>query len=68
MQLAEVIRKIFKEKTLPIQFEPLPKDDPKQRKPDITKAKLHLAPWTPTIHLEQGLEKMIEWLKETLTQ
>jgi UDP-glucuronate decarboxylase len=37
---------------------PLPSDDPKQRQPDITKARAILD-WEPTIALEQGLEKTI---------
>lgn len=45
-----------------IVFEPLPKDDPLKRRPDITKAKALLA-WTPSISLEQGLLNMIEFVK-----
>lgn len=43
-------------------FKPLPQDDPKQRRPDITKAKTVLH-WEPKIELDEGLKKMIEWLK-----
>ncbi|AFY91592.1 UDP-glucuronic acid decarboxylase family protein [Chamaesiphon minutus] len=39
-------------------FQPLPQDDPKQRKPDITKAKTLLG-WEPTISLETGLTETI---------
>jgi UDP-glucuronate decarboxylase len=42
-----------------IQFKPLPQDDPKQRQPDITRAKTYLN-WEPTIPLEQGLKMTIE--------
>lgn len=42
-------------------FEPLPGDDPKQRKPDITRAK-ELG-WVPTIQLEKGLISTIEYFK-----
>jgi len=49
-------------------FEPLPEDDPKQRKPDITLAKEQLG-WEPTVPLREGLVKTIEYfdglLKET---
>jgi nucleoside-diphosphate-sugar epimerase len=45
-----------------IVYEPLPADDPKQRKPDITKAKEVLA-WSPTVSLEDGLQKTIEYFK-----
>src|SRR3989344_9596795 len=39
--------------------EPLPEDDPLQRKPDLTKAK-NLLGWEPKISLEEGLKKTIE--------
>jgi len=41
---------------------PLPQDDPKQRKPDITRAQALLG-WTPTIALPQGLEKTVAYFK-----
>lgn len=43
-------------------YEPLPSDDPKQRRPDITLAKKELD-WQPTIALEEGLDKTIEYFK-----
>lgn len=46
-----------------IMFEALPADDPKQRKPDITKAK-QLLNWEPTIGLEEGIQKTIEYFKQ----
>lgn len=42
--------------------EPLPEDDPKVRKPDITKAKKLLG-WEPTVSLEEGLKKTIEYFR-----
>lgn len=48
-----------------IAFKDLPSDDPKQRKPDITLAKEKLN-WNPTIQLEEGLVKTIEYFKEIL--
>jgi UDP-glucuronate decarboxylase len=45
-----------------IVFEPLPADDPMQRQPDISLARKHLA-WEPTIDLEQGLIKTIDYFK-----
>lgn len=42
--------------------EPLPQDDPKQRQPDITKAKEVLG-WQPSIELEQGLVKTVEYFR-----
>ena len=48
-------------------FKALPSDDPKQRKPDITLAKEKLN-WRPTIHLEDGLKKTINYFANTLHQ
>ena len=45
-----------------IVFKQLPDDDPKQRQPDITLAKEKLG-WQPTIELEDGLKRMIEYFK-----
>ena len=44
---------------------PLPQDDPKQRRPDITKAK-NLLNWEPAIHLEQGLTKTIDYFRNVV--
>ncbi len=44
-------------------FKPLPQDDPKKRKPDITKAK-KLLKWLPKVELREGLEKTIEWFRK----
>jgi len=43
----------------------LPQDDPKQRQPDITKAK-NLLKWQPEVDLEVGLSKTIEWVSSEL--
>ena len=43
---------------------PLPKDDPKQRQPDISLAKEKLRGWEPNIQLEEGLIKTIDYFKE----
>lgn len=48
--------------TSKIAYRPLPHDDPKQRRPDITLAKEKLN-WEPTIQLEEGLRKTIEYFK-----
>jgi UDP-glucuronate decarboxylase len=45
--------------------QPLPQDDPKQRKPDISKAKL-LLNWEPKIDLDAGLQKTIDYFKTVL--
>ena len=41
---------------------PLPPDDPKQRKPDITLARERLG-WEPTVQLAEGLQRTIDWMK-----
>ena len=48
-----------------IVFEPLPQDDPKQRKPDINRAKTVLG-WEPTIALDEGLTRTIEYFRKVL--
>jgi len=46
-----------------IVYEPLPQDDPTQRKPDITLAKAALG-WEPAVALDQGLKRTIEYFRE----
>jgi len=48
-----------------IVFEPLPQDDPKQRKPDITKAREVLG-WEPKVSLEEGLTQTLEYFQQRL--
>ena len=45
-----------------IVFKPLPQDDPKQRRPDITRARMKLK-WEPKVPLREGLEKSIEYFR-----
>ncbi len=45
---------------------PLPEDDPKQRRPDISKAKEQLN-WNPEISLDEGLEKTINYFKKSFS-
>ncbi|MEM8673558.1 MAG: UDP-glucuronic acid decarboxylase family protein [Cyanobacteria bacterium P01_G01_bin.67] len=58
LQLAETIQKMINPDA-ELAFKPLPQDDPKQRQPDITKAK-NLLGWEPKINLEDGLKLTIE--------
>lgn len=48
-----------------IVFRPLPQDDPRQRRPDITRARLLLG-WAPTVPLDRGLELTIPWFAQRL--
>jgi dTDP-glucose 4,6-dehydratase len=59
MELARMISDISGVK-IKIIYEPLPVDDPKQRRPDITLAKTKLK-WQPKVELREGLGKTIEW-------
>lgn len=58
LQLAETIQKMINPDA-ELAFKPLPQDDPKQRQPDITKAK-NLLGWEPKIDLEDGLKLTID--------
>jgi UDP-glucuronate decarboxylase len=51
--------------TSQLDYQPLPSDDPAQRKPDIALAKKELG-WKPTIQLEEGLKKTIPYFKKLL--
>ncbi len=61
LQLAELIIKLTDSKSKIIR-KSLPKDDPVRRRPDITLAKQNLS-WEPTVLLEEGLMKTIEWFR-----
>ncbi|HNS32653.1 MAG TPA: SDR family oxidoreductase [bacterium] len=61
MELAELIQKILG-KRAEIKFMPPLEDDPKRRKPDISRAR-ELLNWKPEIPLEEGLRKTIDFFK-----
>lgn len=63
-ELAKVIIKLTGSKSK-ITHKPLPQDDPKQRRPDISKAKKLLG-WCPGVNLEKGLNETIQWFKENI--
>ena len=65
-QLAEKIIELT-DSTSEIKYLELPNDDPKQRKPDITKAKTKLN-WEPKVNLDEGLAKTITWIEEQLSK
>jgi UDP-glucuronate decarboxylase len=64
LQLAQIIIKLTKSSSK-IEFQPLPSDDPAQRKPDITLAKEKIG-WSPKIDLEEGLISTIRYFREVL--
>jgi dTDP-glucose 4,6-dehydratase len=65
IECAELVLKVTGSKSK-LRFEPLPQDDPKQRCPDITKAK-KLFGWEPKIDLETGLRLSLDYFKEAIT-
>jgi dTDP-glucose 4,6-dehydratase len=64
LELAELIREMVGTQVA-IQFEPLPVDDPRVRKPDITVARSVLG-WSPEVDLRTGLARTIEHFRRTL--
>jgi dTDP-glucose 4,6-dehydratase len=62
LEFAERVRALLGV-TTPIVFEPLPQDDPKQRCPDISKAR-RLLSWEPKVDLEEGLRRTLESFKK----
>ncbi|MBY6242526.1 UDP-glucuronic acid decarboxylase family protein [Methylosinus sp. Sm6] len=65
-QLAETVIDLTGSRS-PLVFEPLPADDPKQRRPDIGNAE-QLLGWAPTIALREGLVRTIAYFDELLRQ
>jgi dTDP-glucose 4,6-dehydratase len=61
MQFAEAIQEITGS-TAPIVHKPLPTDDPKQRRPDITQAKTKLG-WEPKVGLREGLARTVDYFR-----
>jgi dTDP-glucose 4,6-dehydratase len=64
LECAERVLKVTGSKSQ-IRFKPLPQDDPKQRRPDITKAR-QLLGWEPRIDLETGLRLSLDYFREAL--
>lgn len=59
LEVAELVKELTGSKS-EIVHEPLPCDDPKQRRPDIAKTRERLA-WSPTIELREGLARTITY-------
>ncbi len=62
LQFAEEVLKLTDSKSK-IVYEPLPQDDPKQRQPNITKAK-ELLGWEPKVDRHEGLKRTLEYFKQ----
>ena len=63
LELAQKVIELTKSKSK-IVFQPLPQDDPRQRKPDITIAQKELNGWQPKIQLTEGLQRTIDYFKK----
>lgn len=61
-EYAQIVKSLTNSQSEIVQTEELPKDDPARRCPDITKAKAILS-WEPKVSLEDGLTKMIDYVK-----
>lgn len=66
-ELAEIIIRLTGSRSK-IVYCPLPYDDPKQRKPDITLAREKLGGWQPSVPLEDGLKRTIAYFRSVLKQ
>jgi UDP-glucuronate decarboxylase len=64
LELAELILRLTGSRSR-IVFAPLPADDPKQRRPDITLAKTHLG-WSPQVPLEDGMRETVAYFRKEL--
>ena len=62
LEYARIIKKLINSQSEIICSDVLPEDDPKKRQPDITKAQ-RLLNWNPTVKLEEGFGKTIEYFK-----
>ena len=63
-ELAKLIHNISQSQSQ-VEYHPLPEDDPKQRCPDISLAKLALG-WEPRLSLADGLEKTLEYFRSRM--
>lgn len=64
-QLAEVVLKATASKSK-ITYKPLPVDDPKQRRPDLSHAKKTLIGWHPKVQLVEGIKLSVPYFKEAV--
>lgn len=66
LQLAELIQELVGSKT-PFTYQPLPQDDPRQRRPDIRRAK-ELLGWEPKVPVREGLARTIAYFRGLLDE
>jgi len=66
LECAQLVLKVSGSKSK-IRYEPLPQDDPKQRQPDITKAR-QLLGWEPKVDLETGLRLSLDYFRKAIAE
>jgi dTDP-glucose 4,6-dehydratase len=64
LELARLVKKVADSPSA-IEFRPLPQDDPKQRRPDTTRAREILG-WKPRTSMEDGLRRTLEYFRSAL--
>jgi nucleoside-diphosphate-sugar epimerase len=64
LELARIVKRVVGSAS-EIQFRPLPEDDPKQRRPDTSRAREVLG-WSPRTSLEDGLRRTLEYFRSAL--
>ncbi|HEX7320982.1 MAG TPA: UDP-glucuronic acid decarboxylase family protein [bacterium] len=64
LELARMVKRLTKSKSM-LKFHPLPQDDPRKRKPNISRARKLLG-WQPMVGLEKGLKKTIKWFGDEI--
>jgi dTDP-glucose 4,6-dehydratase len=67
LDIAKEVLALIPESKSQITFHPMPPDDPKLRRPDITRAKQILG-WQPVVSRREGLSKMIEFYRDQLVK
>lgn len=67
LELAEKVLEVVPDSTSKIVFRPLPKDDPRQRRPDITLARNAIG-WEPKVSLLAGLYRSVGWFEQFVTK
>ena len=65
-EFAQLVRKKYDPKAK-IVYQPLPQDDPKQRRPDISLARKELG-WETQVALEEGISRTMEWFAKNYFQ
>lgn len=66
-QLAELVQEKTGSK-VELQFKSLPSDDPQRRRPDISKARSLLGGWEPTVPLDEGIDRTIDYFRNLLAR